>query len=146
MIDAMTREPTMAEMVSSLKGPRSDTPTQYDKRILDAVNNPDGTMSRRAELRQALENAGSPVAELLAKQTPAQEAWGDMISDLAVTGKHYDAVEKVFSKFSRAWNDGVDLTYQEKITAFMHAVGFLSCDERSYRLIRKIFVNAIQEV
>jgi hypothetical protein len=141
MPDTMT-----AEMVADLKGPKDDNPNIYDKRILDAVNAPDGTTSRRAELRQALEDSGNPVAELLAKQTPAQEAWGDMISELATTAKHYEAVEKIFSQFARAWNNDVDLTYQEKITAFMHAVGFMSCDERAYRLIRKIFVNAIQEV
>lgn len=141
MPDTMT-----AEMVADLKGPKDDNPNIYDRRILDAVNAPDGTTSRRAELRQALEDSGNPVAELLAKQTPAQEAWGDMISELATTAKHYEAVEKIFTKFSGEWNGGADLTYQEKITAFMHAVGFLSCDERAYRLIRKIYVNAIQEV
>jgi hypothetical protein len=89
---------------------------------------------------QAIEEDG--LGEMFKDLSPKQKAIGLLIGKiLNKETKAYDQIEAAFKWFEVEHNDGVQLTYSEKMMVIFQCVGHFGCDQPTYNLIRKMYLT-----
>lgn len=88
----------------------------------------------------AVEEAG--LGDLFKELTPKQKAIGNLIGKiLDKNTRTYEQIEDCFKWFEIEHNDGVQLTFAEKMMVIMQCAGHFGCDQSTYNLVRKIYLT-----
>ena len=82
------------------------------------------------------------MGEMFKELPPRQKAIGHLIGKiLNKETKSFDQIEDSFKWFEQEHNDGVQLSYTEKMMVIIQCAGSLGCDQRIYNLIRKMYLT-----